>query len=136
MRYLRIPEDIRLKNLQTKDDGQSISFHDYVYNIWLNDIRWESPKTNLARLSKILPEFDKKPGEIVELEDQDWTILKGIVDSPHVANGAPALYVPLVQIQLAPFEEVLLKAPTHDIFRNGKETSHESVPKSASRPGD
>ena len=64
----------------------------------------------------VLPLLGKPAGEWIELEDQDWVILKSIIDVPGSGSGgAPTLYAPLVQIQLGPtFEKAVLEAPTKD----------------------
>jgi hypothetical protein len=114
MHYFLIPHDILVKD-RVSDKSEKLSFVRYANLIWLNDARWETPKTNLARLVKVVAELDKAPGEMAVLEDQDWTILKGIIDSPAVGANGPNLLVPLVQIQVGPtFEGAILDAPTKD----------------------
>jgi hypothetical protein len=126
MHYFVIPHDILVKD-RVSGKSEKLSFVRYADLIWLNDARWETPKTNLARLVKVIAEFDKVPGEIAMLEDQDWGILKGIIESPGAGPNGPNLLVPLVQIQVGPtFEGAVLDAPTKDpremIAPNG--TSH------------
>lgn len=116
MHYVQIPHAIQLQDPITKKGGEIVTFQKYAHDLWLNDPRWESPKANLARLMVVLPLLGKPAGEWVELEDQDWVILKSIIDVPgNGSGGAPTLYAPLVQIQLGPvFEKAVLEAPTKD----------------------
>jgi hypothetical protein len=76
----------------------------------------------------VLPLLGRAPGEWVELEDQDWVILKSIIDMPGVGSGgAPTLYSPLVQIQVGPtFERAILDSPTKDprAVLNGAKEDH------------
>jgi hypothetical protein len=116
MHYVQIPHSIRLQDPLTKKEGEIVSFQKFAHDLWFNDARWETPKTNLARLMVVLPLFGREPGEWVELEDQDWAILKTIIDTPGVGTGGgPTLYPPLVQIQIGPtFEKAILDSPTKD----------------------
>lgn len=127
MRYVQIPQPIQLRDRFTGKTGDTVSFRDFAMYLWLNDTRWEKPKTNLARLMKVYPQFDKSPGEWIEFEDQDWAILKGIIDSPgNHPNGEPVLYAPLVHLQLIEFEKVVLEASSDDprvASTNGKSAS-------------
>jgi hypothetical protein len=114
MRYLQIPQDILVKD-RIKGTIEKLSFVQYANLVWLNDARWEMPKTNLARLVKVVTEFDKTPGEWALLEDQEWTLLKAIIDTPGTGPNGPTLLLPLIQIQVGPvFEGAVLNAPTQD----------------------
>jgi hypothetical protein len=114
MHYNQIPQDILVKD-RTTGKTEKLSFLRYAELIWLNDARWETPKTNLARLVRVVAEFEKAPGDWFSLEDQDWAIVKGIIDSPAAGANGPNLLVPLVQIQVGPtFEGAILDAPTKD----------------------
>lgn len=114
MHYFQIPHDILVKDRVT-GNSEKLSFIRYANLIWLNDARWETPKTNLVRLMKVVVELDKAPGETAMLEDQDWEILKKIIDAPSMGQNGPNLLVPLVQIQVGPtFEGAILEAPTKD----------------------
>jgi hypothetical protein len=111
MRYAKIPEPFQLRDIITKVPGEKLSFQQYAVNLWLNDERWTHPKSHLARLVRVLPEFEKPPGDWMAFEDQDWAIIKSIIDDPKV------LLVPLVQVQVGPvFEDVILSARTDDPF--------------------
>jgi hypothetical protein len=111
MRYARVPKDVTLVDLITKKSGESVSFFQYACFCWLDDPKWLTPKTNLARLQKILPEFQKPPGEWMQLEDADYKVLKEIVESPG------RTYNPLVHIQLSPaFDAPILGALTEDAY--------------------
>lgn len=114
MHYFPIPHDILVKD-RVSGKTEKLSFVHYANLIWLNDARWETPKTNLARLVKVIQELDKVPGEMATLEDQDWAILKGIIESPAMGANGPNLLVPLIQIQVGPtFEGAVLDAPSND----------------------
>jgi len=114
MRYIQIPQDILVKD-RILNKTEKLSFLRYAELIWLNDARWETPKTNLARLIRVIAEFEKAPSDWALLEDQDWNIVKGIIDTPANGPGGPVLLTPLVQIQVGPtFEGAVLDAPTKD----------------------
>lgn len=114
MHYLTIPQDIVVRD-RVNGTTEKLSFLRYAEIIWLNDARWEMPKTNLLRLVKVIAEFEKKPGELVMLEDADWEIVKSIIDKPTMGQNGPNLLVPLVQIQVGPtFEGVVLDASTEE----------------------
>lgn len=119
MRYFPIPHNIMIKD-RVSGNSESFSFVRYANLIWFNDTRWETPKSNLARLIKVIAELEKAPGEMAMLEDQDWGIVKSIIDQPGLVNGAagpgvPLLLVPTMQIQVGPtFEGAVLEAVTED----------------------
>ena len=127
MHYLQIPHAIEVTDRKT-GGKQTIPFRDFALTLWLNDSRWEKPRTNLARLGIIAPEFDKSAGEWIALEDQDYAILKSIIETPGTGpTGEPLLYVPLIHLQLTPFEKAVLDAPTTDpriSLTNGSKLPH------------
>ncbi len=115
MHYVQIPHDIQVKDRKT-GTVTPLSFVTYANLIWLDDTRWETPKANLARLMRVVAEIDRAaPGEWMLLEDQDWLILKDIIEKPGMRGDVPTLLTPLVQIQVGPtFEGAILDAPTKD----------------------
>jgi len=110
MRYAQVPQNIVLQDLITKKPGESVSFFQYACFCWLDDPKWLAPKTNLPRLQKVLPEFQKAPGEWMRFEDADWKLLK------EIAEGGTRTYNPLVHMQLASFEAALLGAVTEERY--------------------
>jgi hypothetical protein len=130
MHYAMVPHPIKLFNRLTGEYGDEVTFQRYAYEIWLNDLRWEQPKTNLARLAKVQGEIDKSPGQWMEFEDSDWSILCDIIHTPGHVQGRPVLMMPLVQLQLGPiFEGAILEALTTDprkTLPNGTTTSEAS----------
>lgn len=121
MKFFPIPHNIMVRD-RISGNSESFSFVRYANLIWFNDTRWETPKSNLARLVKVIAEFEKAPGEMALLEDQDWAIVKSIIDQPGQVNGGPGapsgvplLLVPTMQIQVGPtFEGAVLEAVTKD----------------------
>lgn len=138
MHYFHTPSDIVVKDRLT-GKTEALSFLRYAELIWFNDARWETPKTNLLRLVKVIAELEKKPGELAQLEDADWTILKTIIDQPAMGQNGPNLLVPLVQIQVGPtFEGAILDAstedprvPAADVAANGASKMQQGMSKSA-----
>lgn len=102
-----VPSSIILKDLITGQPGEAMSFRKHAYMVWFCDFRWSNPNTNIDRLIKVMPEFEKKPGEVIQLEDQDYSILSAVIRTP--SDGSPALG-PLVQVQLRPFKDIVLNA--------------------------
>jgi hypothetical protein len=123
MRYAQVPYPIKLRDVISKKEGDVLTFQTYAVFAWLDDLRWETPKSNILRLAKVVPEFEKAPGEWMEFEDQDWEILKTIVETPGTIQGQPKLFQPLVQMQVGPtFEKAILEAKQEDprkVLANG-----------------
>jgi len=124
MRYFQIPHDIVVRD-RASNRTEILSFVKYANLIWLNDVRWETPKSNLARLVKVVEQLDKAPGEVAALEDQDWKIVANIINVPGNGPNGPNLLVPLVQIQVGPtFEGAVLNAtekdPREAVASNGR----------------
>jgi hypothetical protein len=108
MRYVKVPQPVTLVDLITKKSGDAVPFCQYAMFCWLDDKRWIQPKTNLVRLQKILPEFQKQPGEWMRFEDADWKILRDVVEA------GERTYNPLVHVQLSSFDTVILNALSED----------------------
>jgi hypothetical protein len=127
MRYVQIPQPIQLRDRFRGTTGDTVTFRDFALSLWLNDTRWEKPKTNLARLMKVYPQFGREPGNWIELEDQDWAILKNIIDVPAAhPSGEPVLYAPLIHLQLLDFEKAVLEAPVEDPRQHAESTNGKS----------
>lgn len=110
MRYIICPEPITV----TKNNmpPQTISFSQYAEMAWYEDRRWQKPVTNMMRLSVVVGELCGPPGTLMSLEDQDWGILKSIIEQPETNHmGVPTLLPsPWFHLQLLPFEDLILKA--------------------------
>jgi len=115
MRYFQIPETIQLTEPVTGEPISAamngiVTFHAYAISWWLNSPRWSAPVW-LARLALLLPQFDKKPGEWVEIEDADYAHLLDIVRKADLRqDGSCNRPPPLFQLQLRAFEQAVLKA--------------------------
>ncbi len=112
MKHAIVPADIQLKNRNTGEAGETLSFKRYATMVWLDDDRWEKPRTNLRSLQKVLEEIEKAPGELMIFEDHDHEILKGIVEKPF-DNGQPGglrMLAPLVEVQLLAFADAIIHA--------------------------
>jgi hypothetical protein len=115
MRYITVPPHITLKNPRTKqpfeDKGSTKPFIDYAFEVWFNDPRAsENGPAKLRRWMKMVDAFEKycNPGDVVTLDDEDWTLLKTIIEAPKMS------YPPLVAIQFDPFTVAVLEAPDTD----------------------
>jgi hypothetical protein len=112
MRYVTIPADVRVFDPKTEKE-EFFSFKKYATLIWLDDVRWLTPKTRLANLLRVLSEFDKEPNDVASLEDADWDILKKIIEEPGTGPSGPILLRPTIQVQVGPpFEKAVLEAAT------------------------
>lgn len=111
MKYAIVPSAVAVKNPHTGDVDATVTLRMLAMRLWLDDQRWEKPRANLARLMKILPEFEKEPGQIMNFEDADYAILRDIITKPFVdQNGGVKLFQPLVQIQVKSLEDAILDA--------------------------
>jgi hypothetical protein len=123
VRYVLIPQDIKIRNRFSEATTgvpsvtENFSFLRYATVVWLDDARWQMPKSNMSSLIRVVREFEKEPGDIACIEDADWNILSSIINSPGMLqnNQGPALMRPLIQIQVGPpFEEAVLQASKTD----------------------
>jgi hypothetical protein len=115
-----VPESIRLVDAVTGEPGEGpgsvVDFRTTAYKLWLNDMRWQDPPVRRARLTLILKEFDKRPGQKMRFEDEDHAILVDIIKKPsRNPQGQLILYDVLVQRQLEPFEQCILNAKTFSL---------------------
>lgn len=115
MRYITIPETVRLKNPRTKADFEgndsSKSFIDYAFEVWFNDPRIsEEGPVKLRRWMKMVDTFEKycNPGDVLALDEEDWRLLKMIVEKPKVS------YPPLIASQFDSYSVAILDAPDVD----------------------
>lgn len=113
MKYFQIPSAIQLVDKLAPDvKGESVTFFKLAISYWLNSNRWETPKSNLAKLVKVVAQLEKAPLEWAALEDAEWDILADIIRNPDAQNGSPRPNAPppLVMIQLVAFDEAVLNA--------------------------
>ena len=91
MRYIRVPFPVALVNPITKEPtGESQSFTDLAFVLWLNDVRAGETPLRLVRWAKVVDAFRAtKPGGVIALEDEDFATLKAIVEKP--AQAFPPL---------------------------------------------
>lgn len=113
MRYITVPAPIQLVQPRTKEPfkEEPKKFLDYAYEIWLNDTKGNSKgPLKLRRWMKMVDAFDAsaEPGSIIALDDEDWSVLKEVVEEPKVA------YPPLLACQLDAFAQAVLEASTKD----------------------
>jgi hypothetical protein len=111
MKHFQVPSDIQLRNPQTGEsikgaDGKSITkkFLVHAFDCWLNDSRAGEGPVNLRRWMKVVEIF-KAATTWISLEDQDYSILRTIVESPKNTYANP-----LIDMQLLPFSEAVLGA--------------------------
>jgi hypothetical protein len=112
MRYLVCPEPIVVS--KSNAPPQTISIAQYAEICWYEDRRWQKPIANMVRLNVVVAAFLAPSGALITLEDQDWNILKSIIEQPEMNQmGAPTLLPsPWYHRQLRPFEEAVLNATT------------------------
>ena len=106
-----VPETIQVVEAITGQPGAIIPFRTAAYQLWLSDARWQNPLVRRARLTIILPEFDKRPGQKMRFADEDHAVLVDIIKNPAKnAAGLFMLYDVLIQRQLEPYEACILEA--------------------------
>ncbi len=111
MKHCVVPEAIRLKDPISGALGDVLSFRDATYKLLLNDPRWNDTPVQRARLVVVMKEFDKQPGETMVFDDQDFAMLKQIIEKPTKNQAGMAMtFDPLVQIQVDQFLQVILDA--------------------------
>lgn len=112
MRYAIVPQHIGLRNPKT-GTAEFVTFKNYLTQFVFDDLRWQRPLTNMARLPLVMRECEKAPGELLEWEDADHRILVDILTNPlyHEKSGLPLnLPSPLFALQLQPFVDAVLNA--------------------------
>ena len=125
-KYIQIPEDIKLKDLLTREqlEGEPYTFWKYLQGILLNDTRfganWKMGRS-AAQISDAF--FEKAAGTWVELETADYELLKAVAEEPKQFDMATRQtvggYNPLLLQQIGPFIAAVQagetnKAPTKD----------------------
>lgn len=121
MHYLVPPPPVRLRDPQTKQEGDLLSFVDYAMIKWLNDPRPQrkGPIALHRWMTRVVePICDFTPEDAcVPLEDEDFRLLEEIVKTPlppsELFPGARIL-APLVDAQCFAFARAVLEAPTKD----------------------
>jgi len=118
MKYVQVPEPIRLIDPNTKQDGGTLTLEQYATAFWFNSPRWQTPLTNMASLVKLVDQFKKLPGEWMQFEDQEYKLLVPIIKEPDTNQGKVQLPLPLIYVQLIPYETAVFNAldslPTQD----------------------
>jgi hypothetical protein len=112
-----VPEPIEIEDPITGKTGVIYDFRTFAYKLWLNDQRWQDPLSRRARLTIILPEFDKRPGQKMRFQDEDHAVLVEIIKKPwrNPQTNQQILFDVLVQRQLEPFEKTVLEAKTFSL---------------------
>jgi hypothetical protein len=117
MRYIQAPDDITVfppKHIQEqiRDSGGEVkgarqTFRAYAFDVWLDDNRAiEGGFSKQVRWSKVIDSFQENavPGRWISMEDEDWNMLKGIVEKP--SRALP----PHITVQLMAFSRAVLEA--------------------------
>lgn len=118
MKYFRVPNPIHARDPRTGEPMLEMqgepprptpivkSLRDVAFELWLNDGRAvEGGRKAIKRWDKVCDAFDgAEPGEVIALEDQDWEMLRKIIEAPKVMYGA------LLMRQMLPFIDAVLDA--------------------------
>jgi hypothetical protein len=98
-----VPKKITLKDPISGALGQTLSFREYAYSHWFNDLKWANPLTNIDIFLKCKKEVDKPEGQEMSFEDADQVFFVEIVRTvPH----EPAL----IYMQVKEFDDAILNA--------------------------
>lgn len=90
-KFFQVPQDIEVRPWKAMDvtvTGEKVSFLKYATFSWLDDPRaytdgQQGSIVKMKRWQKVIEKFEAaKPGDFLELEDQDWTTLKKLVEAP------------------------------------------------------
>jgi hypothetical protein len=129
MKYITVPNPIRLHDPITGQPASNpeLTLKTYGLQFWFNDSRWQKPLSNMTRLVKVLDAFEGKiAGEVIRLEDADYSVLKAIIESPTQDQALP---LPLFMLQLQPFMDAVLEAASkdpHEVVRSNGTPDHDS----------
>jgi hypothetical protein len=112
MKHCVVPRPIFLHNALTeKDEAEPWPFRKHWLLVWANEEVWATPRSNLARLVRVDRECSKPEGEAMTFEDDDYAILRKIVETPHPElRGKLVTCPPMVQVQLRAYDEAILSA--------------------------
>lgn len=105
MKTIKVPRDIVLVDPITGASGDTLAFKNTAIYLWLNDPRANSGPVSTARWSKVIDQFIAcTPDSSIYLEDEDYNLLKNIVETPQ------AKYPPLVARQVIAFDRAVIDA--------------------------
>lgn len=100
MYRIQIPENIQTKDPLSGQPGEWIPWKRWFLMCVLNDQRMGSRPVELARVVKLVDKLSDEracaPGKSIDVEDDDYTTAKPIVESPQVALGGPVLMAQLL----------------------------------------
>lgn len=106
MKTITVPADVLLTDLLTGVTGETITFQAWAFGRWMNDQAAADSIVKLCRWIKVVDKFKAaaKPGDTIELEDEDYATLLPIVE--RAATAVP----PMVAAQLLPFHDAVINA--------------------------
>ena len=107
MRHVQIPADITLRDVRTKEPGDTVSFYEWVEAFVFGDDRAGLSPAKLVRATKMLAGLEKAMGNgrVWHLEDQDYDTIRPIVEEPTKSPGNTH-----IARQLLPFPQAILEA--------------------------
>jgi hypothetical protein len=106
-RYIQIPGDITLKNPDGSDTGVTMKFVGWARDVILVDNKVGVSAATLFLANDLRQKFaDKQEGDVVELTEKEWELMKGIVEEP---TGG---YAPGGAMQIIVYLRAVLDAPT------------------------
>lgn len=125
MRYVPVPRDIILRDRLSgmTNDREPVTFRAWALGGPLNDPRHCRTPVETKRWLGIVEKFDAIPlewrdGIVVALEDEEHRLVCSILNEPmDPTQMNPTAYkqqTPMVAVQLLPFQDAVLNAPSTD----------------------
>lgn len=112
MRAITVPADITTINRLTREKMEDVSFRNFALGRWANAPAAADNFVKLNRWLKVVDQLDAcKPGELLLIEEEEFTSLKTVVEADFVKIAKEA---GLVAGQLRPFYDVVLEAKTYE----------------------
>lgn len=95
MKYIQCPDPIRVGNAT---QGLLFSFDDFVRYIVNADVRFNAGGPGIRAGLKVETALEKARGEVVELANDVWELLRQAAESPTGLRGEPIGYPALVDV--------------------------------------
>lgn len=108
MKYIKIPDDVVLRDPQTGDEVRTISFKEWMKATVLADAYWGKSASKVMAASDLMRRVQDEE-DVLTLSDAEYQDVRNVVESPSSGYNVP------VAVQVVSFIESVLQPSSDNI---------------------